>query len=146
MLVPADPDTIVVQSLFTSRVSNVLRRAGIETAAQLLCYTASDLRAFAEIGSRTLAQINAGLVEHGLDPISDPGPETGPSVVELHRRLLARHHHAVAILERALTDPEMAPSVRAQITEVVSVLSEPLTLEQRALLRRDQNEKPGPGR
>ncbi|UGT58863.1 DNA-directed RNA polymerase subunit alpha C-terminal domain-containing protein [Nocardia asteroides] len=130
-----DLNDIAVQSLFTARVSNLLRRAGIETAAQLLCYSASDLRRTAEVGTKTLAQINAALAEHGLALVTDPSPETGPTVVEQHLCLLIRHQQAVAALERALADPEISPSLRTEVGEAVSLLSMSRTQEQLTLLR-----------
>ncbi len=130
-----DLNDIAVQSLFTARVSNLLRRAGIETAAQLLCYSATDLRRAADVGTKTLAQINVGLAEHGLALVTDPSPEAGPTLVEQHRRLLVRNQQAVAALERALADPQISPSIRTAVGEAVSLLSMPRTHEQLTLLR-----------
>ena len=123
-----------MQSLFTEKVSNLLRRAGIDSAAQLLCYSATDLSRIAHVGVMTLAQINAGLAEHGLALIADPTPQAGPTVVEQHRALLARHQQAVSVLEGVLADPSISPTVRAEVTEVVSALRIPLTTEQQKLL------------
>lgn len=131
---PADLNDIVVQSLFTEKVSNLLRRAGIDTAAQLLCYSATDLSRIAHVGVMTLAQINAGLGEHGLALIADPTPKAGPTVVEQHRALLARHQQALSVLEGVLADPSISLTVRAEVTEVVSALRIPLTTEQQKLL------------
>ncbi|MFC9965607.1 hypothetical protein ACFVH4_15370 [Nocardia ignorata] len=134
MAAHADPNDIAVQSLFTGKVANLLRRAGIDSAAQLLCYSPSDLFRIAHVGALTLAQINAGLAEHDLALIADPTPQAGPTVVEQHRALLARHRQAVSVLEGVLADPSISPTVRAEVTEVVSALRIPLTTEQQKLL------------
>ncbi|WP_328410992.1 DNA-directed RNA polymerase subunit alpha C-terminal domain-containing protein [Nocardia sp. NBC_00403] len=96
---PQDPATTRLCTMLSPRVAHMLGREGIDTLADLMDYTRSDLEALRSFGTLTMAEIDDALAARGLC-LAGRDPDRGSTLAEEFRTVLDQRNQLLALIER----------------------------------------------
>ncbi|MFE7802527.1 DNA-directed RNA polymerase subunit alpha C-terminal domain-containing protein [Nocardia sp. NPDC057440] len=127
---PRDPATTRLRTMLSPRVANMLGREGIDTLADLMDYTRSDLEGLRSFGTLTMAEIDDALAARGLC-LAGRDPERGSTLAEEFRMVLDQRNQLLALIER-ITDAVGTSEVLRDITTTLDGMDLTPTMRQTA--------------